>query len=65
MIRLDEAAKSLKENGGIITTDIDDPKLTHVIMDDDDSGRYAELSRRTSKYVWSIAFACEIANQQP
>jgi DNA ligase-4 len=63
MIRLDEAANSLKENGGIITADIDDPKLTHVIMDDEDSGRYAELSRRTSKYVWTIKFWCSTADQ--
>jgi DNA ligase-4 len=57
MVRLDEATKSLKENGGIITTDVDDPRLTHVIMDDDETGRYAELSRRTSKYVLSITVA--------
>lgn len=49
--RLAQAAKSLRENGGIITSDLDDPKLTHIIVDDDDSGRYAELSRRTSQYI--------------
>ena len=48
-IRLREAEKTLKENGGRIATTIDDPKLTHIIMDDADSGRYAELSRRTAK----------------
>jgi len=47
--RLDEAGKSLRENGGTLTTDLDDPRLTHIIVDDDDSGRYAELSRRTSQ----------------
>jgi len=52
---LDEATKFLRENGGIITTDVDDPKLTHIIVDDDDSSRYAELSRRTSRYVRLIS----------
>ena len=49
--RLEQAAKSLRENGGTVTADLNDPKLTHIIVDDDDSGRYAELSRRTSQYV--------------
>lgn len=47
--RLSQASAALESNGGVLTTDLDDPKLTHIIVDDDDSGRYAELSRRTSK----------------
>ena len=47
--RLISASGSLQDNGGEITSDLDNPKITHVIIDDDDSGRYAELSRRTSK----------------
>ena len=42
----------LRENGGRIVTDIRDPALTHVVMDDEDSTRYAELSRKTSKYAF-------------
>jgi DNA ligase-4 len=40
---------ALQQNGGRIVTDIYDPKLTHIIMDDDNSGRYAELTRKTAK----------------
>ncbi|KAL1413256.1 DNA ligase (ATP) [Vanrija albida] len=47
--RLSHAETLLKENGGRIVTDILDPKLTHIIMDDDDSGRYVELVRKTSR----------------
>lgn len=49
--RLSEAERLLKDNGGRVVSDIHDPKLTHIIMDDDDSGRYAELSRKTYKCV--------------
>lgn len=41
----------LADNGGRVVTSILDPKLTHIIMDDDDSGRYAETVRRSAKYV--------------
>lgn len=54
--RLKDAAENLAVNGGRITDDVDDPALTHIIMDDDDSGRYVQIMRRTSKYVvplWS------------
>ncbi|RXK40753.1 hypothetical protein M231_02005 [Tremella mesenterica] len=47
--RLDNARKLLIENGGKVVDDINEPKLTHIIMDDDDSSRYGELSRKTSK----------------
>lgn len=48
-VRLRKAEKLLKDNGGRLTTSISDPKLTHIIMDDEDSDRYAELTRKTSK----------------
>lgn len=47
--RLNEAEQLLREHGGRVTTKVDDPKLTHIVMDDEASGRYVELSRRTSK----------------
>ncbi|WVR03601.1 hypothetical protein IAU60_000593 [Kwoniella sp. DSM 27419] len=47
--RLGNARRLLQENGGRIVTDIGDKKLTHIITDDEDSGRYAELVRKTSK----------------
>lgn len=50
-LRLAEAARLLTESGGRIITDIQDRKLTHIVMDDDDSGRYAELVRKTAQYV--------------
>ncbi|KAK4686832.1 DNA ligase 4, partial [Tremellales sp. Uapishka_1] len=45
--RLMEAEELLKGSGGRIVTSIDDPELTHIIQDDEDSARYAELVRRT------------------
>lgn len=38
----------LIENGGRMAKSISDLKLTHIIMDDEDSGRYAELTRKTA-----------------
>ncbi|WVQ80875.1 hypothetical protein IAT38_002982 [Cryptococcus sp. DSM 104549] len=46
---LAQAEALLTNYGGRITTNVDDKKLTHIIMDNDDSTRYAELSRRTAK----------------
>jgi hypothetical protein len=51
LCRLDQAQKLLRENGGRIVDDIHHPKLTHIVMDDDDSGRYGELVRKTAKWV--------------
>jgi hypothetical protein len=48
-LSLSTAEKLIKDNGGIITTSITDPKLSHIITDDEDSSRYAELVRKTSK----------------
>lgn len=36
----------LKKNGGRIVTDLMD--ATHVIMDDEDSGRYVSIVRKTA-----------------
>ncbi|WWD08963.1 hypothetical protein V865_007078 [Kwoniella europaea PYCC6329] len=46
--RLQQAEKLLRENGGKIVKDINDRKLTHIIMDDEDSGRYAEIVKTTA-----------------
>ncbi|WRT63833.1 uncharacterized protein IL334_000758 [Kwoniella shivajii] len=46
--RLSEAEKLLRENGGRIVNDLQDRKLTHIIMDDEDSGRYAEIIKKTT-----------------
>ncbi|WWC66828.1 uncharacterized protein I206_100735 [Kwoniella pini CBS 10737] len=46
--RLQEAENILRENGGKITDDLQDKKLTHIIMDNEDSGRYAEIVRKTA-----------------
>ncbi|KLT43549.1 ATP-dependent DNA ligase [Cutaneotrichosporon oleaginosum] len=47
--RLVEAEEKLRAHGGRVTDDVDDPALTHIIIDDDDSRRYVELMRRTAK----------------
>jgi DNA ligase-4 len=47
--RLSRTEELLRKNGGAITSSITDPKLTHVVTDDEDSVRYAELMRKTSK----------------
>ncbi|KGB77341.2 hypothetical protein CNBG_3179 [Cryptococcus deuterogattii R265] len=46
--RLAKIEKLLAENGGRAVKSISDPKLTHIIMDDEDSGRYVELTRKTA-----------------
>ena len=60
---MEQASKALRENGGIITSDLDHPKLTHIIVDDADSGRYAELSRRTSQYVCNQRDSLELISR--
>ncbi|BEI97354.1 hypothetical protein CcaverHIS631_0209430 [Cutaneotrichosporon cavernicola] len=49
MRHLVDAEEKIRCHGGRVTDDVDYPGLTHIIMDDEDSGRYAELMRRTSK----------------
>lgn len=46
--RLVKVEKLLIENGGRVARSISDPKLTHIIMDDEDSRRYVELTRKTA-----------------
>ena len=36
--------------------DLDDPKLTHVVLDKRDTSRRKELIKRTSQYVIVINF---------
>ncbi|KAJ6591668.1 DNA ligase IV [Mycena vulgaris] len=43
-----ELAKVISENGGKVV-DLDEPKLTHVVIDKRDDGRRVELMKRTSK----------------
>ena len=47
--RLAEVERLLTVNGGRIVKTIKDPKLTHIVMDDDDSCRYAGLIRTTAE----------------
>jgi DNA ligase-4 len=46
-------AKLITENGGRIG-DLDDPKLTHILLDKRDVSRRKELSSRTSKSVFAL-----------
>ncbi|OXC65372.1 DNA ligase 4 [Cryptococcus neoformans] len=46
--RLAKVEKLLIENGGRMAKSISDLKLTHIIMDEEDSGRYVELTRKTA-----------------
>ena len=43
--------KLILENFGKVTSDIDDPKLTHIVIFKKDRGRRIELMRRTEKWV--------------
>ncbi|KAJ7504480.1 DNA ligase IV [Mycena galericulata] len=43
-----ELAKLISDNGGKVV-DLDDPKLTHVVIDKRDDSRRVELMKRTSK----------------
>nr|Q7Z7W5.1 RecName: Full=DNA ligase 4; AltName: Full=DNA ligase IV; AltName: Full=Polydeoxyribonucleotide synthase [ATP] 4 [Coprinopsis cinerea]BAC76766.1 DNA ligase IV [Coprinopsis cinerea]BAD93669.1 DNA ligase IV [Coprinopsis cinerea] len=44
----EEVEKLIKDNGGKIV-DLDEPKLTHVVLDKRDDSRRVELMKRTSK----------------
>lgn len=46
--RFSEMANVITENGGRIA-DLDDPKLTHVVLDKRDISRRKELIARTSE----------------
>lgn len=45
-----EVEKLITENGGRLG-DLNEPKLTHVVLDRRDESRRLELIKRTSKYV--------------
>lgn len=47
-----DVAESIEKNGGRIA-DLDDPKLTHVVLDKRDDSRRVELMKLTSKYASS------------
>ncbi|OBZ73865.1 DNA ligase 4 [Grifola frondosa] len=46
--RFDDLAKLITDNGGRVV-DLDEPKLTHIVIDKRDTGRRLELIERTSK----------------
>ena len=48
LLSLEEVAKLITENGGKVVG-LDEPKLTHVILDRRDDSRRVELMKRTSK----------------
>jgi hypothetical protein len=49
IVRLEEIAGSLKGNGGRVTDDLHDPKLTHIVCAGPE--RYESLVKATSEYV--------------
>jgi DNA ligase-4 len=48
MDSLDQISRSVVENGGKVVA-LDDPKLTHVVLDKRDDSRRLVLMQRTSK----------------
>jgi hypothetical protein len=44
-----KAAELIKSNGGKITTNPADAKITHIIQHEEDDKRYKELVRKYSK----------------
>jgi DNA ligase 4 len=49
IMSFERITKSIEDNGGQIA-ELDDPKLTHVVLDKRDDSRRRELMKRTSKY---------------
>jgi hypothetical protein len=49
IMSFERISKSIEDNGGRIA-ELDDPKLTHVVLDKRDDSRRRELMKRTSKY---------------
>ena len=47
--RFDEVTEKILLLGGRITTQISEPKLTHVVLDQDDLSRRVELMRLTEQ----------------
>ena len=60
-------AALITSNGGRVTG-LDEPKLTHIVVDKRDASRRLELMKRTSKYVLEtqsflgvcLTFACAV-----
>ena len=50
IISLAQIGKLIEDNGGKIVN-LDDEKLTHVVLDKRDDSRRRDLMKRTSKYV--------------
>lgn len=50
VISFERILKLIVDNGGQIA-ELDDAKLTHVVLDKRDDSRRRELMKRTSKYV--------------
>lgn len=48
--RFTEVGKMITDNGGRVV-DLDEYKLTHVVLDRRDDSRRLEMMKRTSKYV--------------
>ena len=42
-----ETCEKILTNGGRVTSDLKDPKLTHVVLDDRDRSRRVPLMRET------------------
>lgn len=49
MISFERIARLIEDNGGQMA-ELDDPKLTHVVLDKRDDSRRRELMKRASKY---------------
>ncbi|GJE90990.1 DNA ligase 4 [Phanerochaete sordida] len=48
-VQFNELVRKIKANGGRITDSLDEPKLTHILLDKRDTSRRVELGKRTSK----------------
>jgi hypothetical protein len=48
ILSFDQVSRSIRENGGEIAA-LDDPKLTHVVVDKRDDSRRLTLMQRTSR----------------
>lgn len=49
IISFEELSRKIVANGGRVTDALEEPKLTHVVLDKRDTSRRAELVKRTSK----------------
>lgn len=42
-------------HGGTVTDNLDDPQLTHIVVDPEIETRYLEMTIRTSRCVYPVA----------